>query len=228
MFDPSWLRAAQPSTGGGGWRRGGRGGAERRRGGRPEIQLRPRLPADPAGHHAEGAAQGWTCGAWGRRAGHPLPGERSSLTLLVVFACDTRDSQKQTSFLLVSLLRQGKNFVGDLLTDGKIRWVETGQIFNSPSAWATHCKRLVNPAKKSGCGWASVRYRGQKLVQYKTTWLHKYQPTADLVRQQLKYRLCCFFFLSYPQHEDNKNCLIGTIFFKFHVIIFFSAVSIQH
>uniref|UniRef100_A0A3P8QTI3 MPN domain-containing protein n=1 Tax=Astatotilapia calliptera TaxID=8154 RepID=A0A3P8QTI3_ASTCA len=65
----------------------------------------------------------------------------------------------------------GKNFVGDLLTDGKIRWVETGQIFNSPSAWATHCKRLVNPAKKSGCGWASVRYRGQKLVQYKTTWL---------------------------------------------------------
>ncbi|KAF3834908.1 hypothetical protein F7725_027466 [Dissostichus mawsoni] len=72
------------------------------------------------------------------------------------------------------------NFVGDLLNDGKIRWVETGQIFNSPSAWATHCKRLVNPAKKSGCGWASVRYRGQKLVQYKTTWLHKYQPSADM------------------------------------------------
>ncbi|KAF0042241.1 hypothetical protein F2P81_005773 [Scophthalmus maximus] len=74
----------------------------------------------------------------------------------------------------------GKNFIGDLLNDGKIRWVETGQIFNSPSAWATHCKRLVNPAKKSGCGWASVRYRGQKLVQYKTTWLHKYQPSADM------------------------------------------------
>ncbi|MEQ2206415.1 hypothetical protein XENOCAPTIV_029023, partial [Xenoophorus captivus] len=75
----------------------------------------------------------------------------------------------------------GKNFVGDLLNDGKIRWVETGQIFNSPSAWATHCKRLVNPAKKSGCGWASVRYRGQKLAQYKTTWLHKYQPSADML-----------------------------------------------
>lgn len=83
---------------------------------------------------------------------------------------------------LSPLLLQGKNFVGDLLNDGKIRWVETGQIFNSPSAWATHCKRLVNPAKKSGCGWASVRYRGQKLVQYKTTWLHKYQPSADMVR----------------------------------------------
>lgn len=81
----------------------------------------------------------------------------------------------------MSVSPQGKKFVGDLLNDGKIRWVETGQIFNSPSAWATHCKRLVNPAKKSGCGWASVRYRGQKLVQYKTTWLHKYQPSADMV-----------------------------------------------
>uniref|UniRef100_A0A3B3WB62 MPN domain-containing protein n=1 Tax=Poecilia mexicana TaxID=48701 RepID=A0A3B3WB62_9TELE len=83
----------------------------------------------------------------------------------------------------------GKNFVGDLLNDGKIRWVETGQIFNSPSAWATHCKRLVNPAKKSGCGWASVRYRGQKLAQYKTTWLHKYQPSADMVRRDTRVRI---------------------------------------
>lgn len=76
--------------------------------------------------------------------------------------------------------------MGDLLTDGKIRWVETGQVFNSPSAWATHCKRLVNPAKKSGCGWASVRYRGQKLAQYKTSWLRKYQPSADMVRETLQ------------------------------------------
>ncbi|MGH0176468.1 UNVERIFIED_CONTAM: hypothetical protein FKN15_072379 [Acipenser sinensis] len=74
---------------------------------------------------------------------------------------------------------KGKRFVGDLLCDGKIRWVETGQLFNSPSAWATHCKKLINPAKKSGCGWASVKYRGQKLVQYKTSWLHKYQPAAE-------------------------------------------------
>lgn len=106
--------------------------------------------------------------------------------------------------LTVSLLRQGKNFVGDLLTDGKIRWVETGQIFNSPSAWATHCKRLVNPAKKSGCGWASVRYRGQKLVQYKTTWLHKYQPSADLVRQQQK---CCYLFFHLQQEDDTKRLI---------------------
>lgn len=95
---------------------------------------------------------------------------------------------------LPSPLHQGKNFVGDLLNDGKIRWVETGQIFNSPSAWATHCKRLVNPAKKSGCGWASVRYRGQKLVQYKTTWLHKYQPSADMVRGE-QWNLYLYNFL---------------------------------
>ncbi|NWS13154.1 MPND protein, partial [Pachyramphus minor] len=55
---------------------------------------------------------------------------------------------------------------------------ETGQVFNSPSAWATHCKRLVNPAKKSGCGWASVRYKGQKLDQYKAAWLRRHQPNV--------------------------------------------------
>lgn len=54
-------------------------------------------------------------------------------------------------------------------------WQETGQIFNSPSAWATHCKKLVNPAKKSGCGWASVKYKGQKLDKYKATWLRLHQ-----------------------------------------------------
>lgn len=51
-------------------------------------------------------------------------------------------------------------------------------MFGSPSAWATHCKRLVNPAKKSGCGWASVRYKGQRLDQYKAAWLRRHQPHA--------------------------------------------------
>lgn len=73
---------------------------------------------------------------------------------------------------------QGKKFVGDLGSDGTITWQETGQVFNSPSAWATHCKRLVNPAKKSGCGWASVRYKGQKLDQYKAAWLRQHQPNV--------------------------------------------------
>lgn len=70
---------------------------------------------------------------------------------------------------------QGKKFVGDLQPDGRIVWQETGQVFNSPSAWATHCKKLVNPAKKSGCGWASVKYKGQKLDKYKAAWLRRHQ-----------------------------------------------------
>ncbi|XP_031430457.1 MPN domain-containing protein isoform X1 [Clupea harengus] len=101
---------------------------------------------------------------------------RRGITLRVLL----KDGLVEPGDGVLSIHYLGKKFVGDLLCDGKIRWVETGQIFNSPSAWATHCKRLVNPAKKSGCGWASVRYRGQKLVQYKTSWLHKYQPSADL------------------------------------------------
>ncbi|KAK2087074.1 hypothetical protein P7K49_032981 [Saguinus oedipus] len=73
---------------------------------------------------------------------------------------------------------QGKKFLGDLQPDGRIMWQETGQVFNSPSAWATHCKKLVNPAKKSGCGWASVKYKGQKLDKYKATWLRLHQLHA--------------------------------------------------
>ncbi|XP_059575743.1 MPN domain-containing protein isoform X2 [Alligator mississippiensis] len=76
-------------------------------------------------------------------------------------------------------------FLGDLLPDGKITWQETGQVFNSPSAWATYCKKLVNPAKKSGCGWASVKYKGQKLDQYKAAWLKKHQPNAPAAEESL-------------------------------------------
>lgn len=70
---------------------------------------------------------------------------------------------------------QGRKFIGDLKLDGRIVWQENGQVFNSPSAWATHCKKLVNPAKKSGCGWASVKYKGQKLDKYKAAWLRRHQ-----------------------------------------------------
>ncbi|XP_070570079.1 MPN domain-containing protein-like isoform X2 [Ptychodera flava] len=73
----------------------------------------------------------------------------------------------------------GKKFYGDLLPDGKIRWQETKQIFNSPSAWAIYCKKVVNPAKKSGCGWASVKYKGKKLDQFKSTWFRKQHPELD-------------------------------------------------
>ncbi|XP_038049071.1 MPN domain-containing protein-like isoform X2 [Patiria miniata] len=62
----------------------------------------------------------------------------------------------------------GRKFTADLMENGKIKW--SGQEFNSPSAWAIHIKKLVNPAKKSGCGWASVKYKGKKLDLLKSTW----------------------------------------------------------
>ncbi|NXS55407.1 MPND protein, partial [Brachypteracias leptosomus] len=105
---------------------------------------------------------------------------RRSITLRVLL----RDGLLEPARGVLSIYYLGKKFVGDLGADGTITWQETGQVFNSPSAWATHCKRLVNPAKKSGCGWASVRYKGQKLDQYKVAWLRKHQanvPPADEV-----------------------------------------------
>jgi len=62
----------------------------------------------------------------------------------------------------------GNNFQADLESDGTIR--SDGHLYHSPSAWAIYCKKLVNPDKKSGCGWASVKYKGRKLDAYKTMW----------------------------------------------------------
>ncbi|XP_031623950.1 MPN domain-containing protein CG4751 [Contarinia nasturtii] len=73
----------------------------------------------------------------------------------------------------------GQKFVGDLLPDGRIKSIETETIFCSPSAWAMHCKRIINPEKKSGCGWASVRYKNKKLDAIKTTYLRKCQIQRD-------------------------------------------------
>lgn len=60
-----------------------------------------------------------------------------------------------------------------MLPDGKIKSQETETIFCSPSAWAMHCKRIINPEKKSGCGWASVRFKGKKLDAIKTRYLRQ-------------------------------------------------------
>jgi len=66
----------------------------------------------------------------------------------------------------------GQTFKGDLMLNGKIKSQETGLVFNNPSAWAIYCKKIVNPSKKSGCGerWASVKYKGRKMDQFKTIW----------------------------------------------------------
>lgn len=67
------------------------------------------------------------------------------------------------------------------MEDGKIKSQETGITFASPSAWAVACKRFINPDKKSGCGWASIRYRGRKLDFYKSAW---YKWKEDIKQRQ--------------------------------------------
>jgi len=59
----------------------------------------------------------------------------------------------------------GKKVFGDLLPNGKIAW--ENQQYVSPSLWATVVKKNINPNKKSGCGWNSVKYKGIKLDQLK-------------------------------------------------------------
>ncbi|CAN8024275.1 unnamed protein product [Ixodes persulcatus] len=73
----------------------------------------------------------------------------------------------------------GSRFTGDLLKDGKIKWRETQEIYSSPSSWAVHCKKLLNPDKKSGCGWSTIRYKGKKLDWYKATWFRKQRIKKD-------------------------------------------------
>ncbi|KAM9244795.1 MPN domain-containing protein isoform 2-T2 [Dugong dugon] len=132
-------------------------------------------PERPAG---AGGGRGGGCGGSGG-AGPGAGGgggsggalTRRAVTLRVLL----KDALLEPGSGVLSIYYLGKKFVGDLQPDGRIVWQETGQVFNSPSAWATHCKKLVNPAKKSGCGWASVKYKGQKLDKYKAAWLRRHQ-----------------------------------------------------
>lgn len=85
------------------------------------------------------------------------------------------------------------------MEDGKIRSQETDIVFASPSAWAIACKRFINPDKKSGCGWASVKYKGRKLDAYKNIWYKKKKENEQ------------------KQEEDNLN---GTNHLSSNLIIF--------
>merc|ERR1719195_6769 len=91
----------------------------------------------------------------------------------------------------------GQTFKGDLLSIGKIRSVETGLIFNNPSAWAIYCKKIINPAKKSGCGWASVKYKGRKMDYFKTIWLkRKAQRDAETAKNEAAQALTALTAMS--------------------------------
>lgn len=97
------------------------------------------------------------------------PAISRTVTLQMLLAAKMLEPGKST----MTIEYLGQKFVGDLLADGKIKSQETETIFCSPSAWAMHCKRIINPEKKSGCGWASVRYKGKKLDSYKAQWLRE-------------------------------------------------------
>ncbi|XP_022189367.2 MPN domain-containing protein CG4751 [Nilaparvata lugens] len=101
----------------------------------------------------------------------PKPGCTTGrvVTLQMLLAADILQPGEGT----MSIEYLGQRFMGDLLPDGKIKSLETDIVFASPSAWAIHCKRIINPEKKSGCGWASVRYKGTKLEIYKTRYFNK-------------------------------------------------------
>ncbi|XP_044751992.1 MPN domain-containing protein-like isoform X2 [Coccinella septempunctata] len=95
----------------------------------------------------------------------------SSRTITLQMLLEAKILQPGQGAMTIEYL--GQKFVGDLLQDGKIRSQETDIAFATPSAWAIACKRFINPDKKSGCGWASVKYKGKKLDAYKNIWYRK-------------------------------------------------------
>ncbi|XP_066131658.1 MPN domain-containing protein isoform X7 [Saccopteryx bilineata] len=132
----------------------------------------PERPVGAIGARSGSSGSGGGGGAGAGGSGGPGGAlTRRAVTLRVLL----KDAQLEPGAGVLSIYYLGKKFMGDLQPDGRIVWQETGQVFNSPSAWATHCKKLVNPAKKSGCGWASVKYKGQKLDKYKAAWLRRHQ-----------------------------------------------------
>ena len=63
-------------------------------------------------------------------------------------------------------------------------------MFNNPSAWAIYCKKIINPAKKSGCGWASIKYKGRKMDYFKNIWLkRRSQREAETAKNEAAHAL---------------------------------------
>lgn len=105
-----------------------------------------------------------------RKVRHAISGRGITLAMLM------NEGIIESGDGVMSIEYLGQRFTADLLSDGRIKWLERNKMFNSPSAWAIHCKKMVNPLKKSGCGWASVRYKGRKLDSYKSVWFKKHNP----------------------------------------------------
>ena len=67
---------------------------------------------------------------------------------------------------------QGKGFVADLMPNGNIRWMETKQMFTTPSGWVNHCKKTMTAENinKTVSAWSIIKYRGKRLDSYKLRW----------------------------------------------------------
>merc|ERR1712130_922404 len=134
-------------------------------------------------------------------------GKTGKLTLSILLAEDLIHPGEK----VLSIDYLGQTFKGDLLPAGKIRSIETGLIFNNPSAWAIYCKKIINPAKKSGCGWASVKYKGRKMDHFKNIWQRrKSQRAADDAKNeaaQILTALSTSGGLGAPAQEDSPLLL---------------------
>ncbi|CAO1316903.1 unnamed protein product [Diamesa serratosioi] len=119
----------------------------------------------------------------------------------------------------------GQKFIGDLLPDGKIKSQETEAIFLSPSAWAINCKKIINPEKKSGCGWASVKYNGKKLDIYKAMYHKKCQQQKDQLDQNEEEKIVEKRSTEFPKALKKETYQYGTIINRNTTHDYFSAVE---
>ncbi|KAG5675440.1 hypothetical protein PVAND_005344 [Polypedilum vanderplanki] len=117
----------------------------------------------------------------------------------------------------MSIEYMGQKFIGDLLDDGKIKSQETETTFCSPSAWAINCKKIINPDKKSGCGWASVKYKGKKLDIYKAMYHKKCQQQKDQQQdnvsedEEKEEKEIITKPVDLPQPPSNRNVMQHTL-----------------
>jgi len=135
-------------------------------------------------------------------------GKTGKLTLAILL----HENLIQAGEKVMSIDYLGQTFKGDLIPAGKIRSVETGLVFNNPSAWAIYCKKIINPAKKSGCGWASVKYKGRKMDYYKSVWTkRKAQRDAENAKNEAAQALTALSAGGRMRSDSGLNASMQSI-----------------
>lgn len=105
-----------------------------------------RKVAEPAKPIRERAAYG------SQKVGPTSKPGRSAISLKMIVEAGLMETGKDKLFITY----MNQTWRGELGEDGNIHF--EGNIFQSPSAWAIHCKRKTNPEKRADDGWKSVRY----------------------------------------------------------------------